>query len=361
MPSTIGPEFQPSTGGSGTFNALTGDASSTATGGATTVLGIQGVAQTAGTATILSQLNGARTRTLAAALSPGEETVYTGAGGVTATLPGNTTQNSTVNTITNATAGIITLAPGAGTTLTNGVTAGNISIASGVSYQVVYIAASTAWYVSAAANEGGTGGSTFASVTITGLTGATSGALRFVGNTNTGGPPTSGTFIPGDVILDNTATWWVCVVGGTPGTWTVTSDTDAVVRSATATAVLGETTIFQGATPAQTITLAANPVRGTPAAIVNQASVSVTIAGGTNSINNNGSTVASIVVPPGGTYGFTWVGGVWMVWITNISFGDVTGPLTATVVGAIQGVAITPGQASEIPAAVTYYSSLTFQ
>ena len=43
MPSTIGPEQSPSSSGSGTFTALTGDATSTATGGNTTVLGINGV------------------------------------------------------------------------------------------------------------------------------------------------------------------------------------------------------------------------------------------------------------------------------------------------------------------------------
>ncbi len=46
------------------------------------------------------------------------------------------------------------------------------------------------------------------------------GSLRFVGTTN-GGPPTSGTYNTGDVVLDlSTILLWICTSGGTPGTWT---------------------------------------------------------------------------------------------------------------------------------------------
>lgn len=60
------------------------------------------------------------------------------------------------------------------------------------------------------------------SVAVTGLTGATGAPTpRIVGSAN-GGPPTSGTFLAGDVVSDNSSTfgmWWRCTVGGTPGTW----------------------------------------------------------------------------------------------------------------------------------------------
>lgn len=52
----------------------------------------------------------------------------------------------------------------------------------------------------------------------TGLTGATSGA-RFVGATASGSP-LSGTFVTGDVVIDQSGGIWVCTAGGTPGTWT---------------------------------------------------------------------------------------------------------------------------------------------
>ncbi|WP_083515981.1 H-type lectin domain-containing protein [Alicyclobacillus sendaiensis] len=45
------------------------------------------------------------------------------------------------------------------------------------------------------------------------------GSLRFVGTIN-GGPPTTGTYQTGDVVLDlNNLVVWVCQSGGTPGTW----------------------------------------------------------------------------------------------------------------------------------------------
>ena len=51
-----------------------------------------------------------------------------------------------------------------------------------------------------------------------GLTGATA-ASRYVGAT-TSGAPTTGTFVIGDYIIDQTAKIWICTTAGTPGTWT---------------------------------------------------------------------------------------------------------------------------------------------
>lgn len=54
-----------------------------------------------------------------------------------------------------------------------------------------------------------------------GLTGA-SGAARLVG-ANTVGPPISGSWLVGDVAVDDTGFTWVCITAGTPGTWQCTN------------------------------------------------------------------------------------------------------------------------------------------
>jgi hypothetical protein len=45
------------------------------------------------------------------------------------------------------------------------------------------------------------------------------GVIQIVGSTGSDGPPTTGTFNAGDLALDDRAVWWICTVGGTPGTW----------------------------------------------------------------------------------------------------------------------------------------------
>lgn len=54
-------------------------------------------------------------------------------------------------------------------------------------------------------------------IDIGGLTGATAG-VRYVGGTASG-PPTSGTFAVGDVVVAENGGFYVCVTAGTPGTW----------------------------------------------------------------------------------------------------------------------------------------------
>lgn len=49
------------------------------------------------------------------------------------------------------------------------------------------------------------------------LTGATS-AARLVGGTASGAP-SAGTFLVGDLVVDDVGRTWVCTVAGTPGTW----------------------------------------------------------------------------------------------------------------------------------------------
>lgn len=50
------------------------------------------------------------------------------------------------------------------------------------------------------------------------LFGASAANVRAVGGT-TSGPPTSGTFFTGDFVVDITGAFWICIAGGSPGTW----------------------------------------------------------------------------------------------------------------------------------------------
>lgn len=93
--------------------------------------------------------------------------------------------------------------------------------------------------------------------------------------------------------------------------------TNVVRRSATATAAQGECTVFTGSTASQTITLPVTTGGYTNLVyrIVNDASVPVSIVGGSNSISINGviyGAAASITVQPGQSYDFVWDGtGIW--------------------------------------------------
>ena len=152
-----------------------------------------------------------------------------------------------------------------------------------------------------------------------GLTGATV-ASRYVGGT-TVGPPTTGTFAVGDFVVDQTATIWVCVGAGTPGTWSPTIQSALVVRSATATAGLGEITIFgtSGAS-GQTITLPVNPTNGALYQIKNISAYPVNIVGGTNSVSVSGTTYGAstpYTIPVNCAYTFNYSGGVWFCFVTT--------------------------------------------
>ena len=192
-----------------------------------------------------------------------------------------------------------------------------------------------------------TGAVTSPDFVASGLTGAT-GGYRWVGSKTTSGAPTSGTFAVGDMMWDITATLWICTIAGTPGTWNPVSSIDLTRRSATATAILGEVTVFNGSTASQTITLPANPVAGTSFAIVNNASVTVNILGGTNSLSIENVTYTATTpytVPVGAGYGFVFDGtGIWYgTWTTDITnlVGTLavtnggTGTTTAPAIGSI--------------------------
>ena len=153
----------------------------------------------------------------------------------------------------------------------------------------------------------------YLAVPLGGLTGATT-ATRFVGGT-TAGAPTSGTFAVGDFVVDRTATIWICTVSGTPGTWSPVVPNSLVLRSATATAGLGELTIFTtSGTSGQTITLPANPQNGASYAIKNISSFTVNILGGTNSISIAGTTYSAATpytIPLNTEYNFVYSGSLW--------------------------------------------------
>ena len=206
---------------------------------------------------------------------------------------------------------------------------------------------------------------------VTGLTGATASSSRLVGTT-TSGPPTSGTFTAGDIVADQTGTFWLCVSSGTPGTWTNEIPNSLVNRSATATAGIGEFTIYgTSGTSGQTITLPANPQNGALYQIKNLSPYTVNILGGTNSISVSGTIYGAATpytIPLNAAYSFVFLGGIWYCFMTtdlakqsgvlpianggtNSSTGalpltgDVTGTAIASTVAAIQGKNISSTQA----------------
>ena len=180
---------------------------------------------------------------------------------------------------------------------------------------------------------------------VSGLTGATA-ATRYVGGT-TNGAPTSGTFAVGDFIVDQTATIWVCLVAGTPGTWWPLIEAHMVSRSATATATANEVTIFTGSTASQTISVITTPIDGATWTIINRSSVPVTAGFGASSMLPLGSTssVTSLVVPVNGAYSFiNYAAGQWYMTASNNLANSVgtlsvtnggTGTATAPAVGSI--------------------------
>jgi len=155
---------------------------------------------------------------------------------------------------------------------------------------------------------------------VTGITGAAAGTTRLVGTT-TSGPPTTSTFTAGDIVADQTGTFWVCITGGTPGTWTNVIPNSLVVRSATATAGIGEFTIYStSGASGQTITLPASPQNGALYQIKNLSAYTVNIKGGTNSISVSGTiygAAATYTIPLNAAYSFVFTGGIWYCFLTT--------------------------------------------
>ena len=190
-----------------------------------------------------------------------------------------------------------------------------------------------------------TGNVTAPALIASGLTGATA-ASRYVGATASGAP-TSGTFAVGDFIIDQTATIWVCITAGTPGTWWTLVEAHMVSRSATATATTNEVTIFTGSTAAQTISAIGSPVDGATWTIINRSSVTVTAGFAANSMLPLGSTgsVTTLTVPVNGAYSFiNYAGGQWYMTSSSNAANAVgvlavtnggTGTTTAPAIGSI--------------------------
>lgn len=126
----------------------------------------------------------------------------------------------------------------AGETIDSGgltITAGGLTVASGVSA----VQAVTATTVTGTGEVKGT------DFNATGLTGAVAGT-RLVGATSSGAPG-SGTFLLGDMVVDQTGAIWVCTTAGTPGTWTEippllapTKKTIAAVNASTSSGTASE-------------------------------------------------------------------------------------------------------------------------
>lgn len=100
----------------------------------------------------------------------------------------------------------------------------NGSLPSNIPLQVVVGASQTAnsqeWQNSGTGTNASVGPSGIITGTVhsaTGITGAGQRA-RLVGSTSTG-PPTSGTFLTGDVSVDRSGGLWICTSGGSPGTF----------------------------------------------------------------------------------------------------------------------------------------------
>lgn len=97
---------------------------------------------------------------------------------------------------------------------------------------------------------------------------------------------------------------------------TLVSDlNNAATRSASATLLPGEETVFTGSTASQTLTLPSSTtaVSSSINSVTNAASVSVTVAAGTGTTVNNFGTTGSIVVPAGYAFSFVYVGTTWYV------------------------------------------------
>lgn len=186
----------------------------------------------------------------------------------------------------------------------------------------------------------------------TGLTGATA-ATRYVGGT-TAGAPTSGTFAVGDWVMDQQATLWVCIIAGTPGTWSPVPANSIYRTSVSHTASLGEITLVQGTGSGVTITLPANPVAGSTFGVINSANNAISIKGGSWPMFIGGTNYGagtSYTVAPAGVYSFVFSDNAdnkWYAISTNdigdmVNYGDVPvskfGAATANV--AMGGYKIT--------------------
>jgi hypothetical protein len=92
---------------------------------------------------------------------------------------------------------------------------------------------------------------------------------------------------------------------------------NATARTATATLLAGEETVFSGSTASQTLTLPATPQVSSINTVLNLASVSVTVAAGASNTLNQFGTVGSIVLAPNQYIQMVFIGTVWYVYGSN--------------------------------------------
>ena len=99
------------------------------------------------------------------------------------------------------------------------------------------------------------------------------------------------------------------------------SPNSLVVRSATATAGIGEFTIYStSGASGQTITLPASPQNGAIYQIKNLSAYTVSIKGGTNSVSVSGTVygaAATYTIPLNAAYSFVFTGGIWYCFLTT--------------------------------------------
>lgn len=126
--------------------SLAGDV--TGTQSATTVGKIQGVSISTTEAQLVSDLNNATSRSATATLLPGEETIYTGSTAAQTLTLAAAPPSSSINTITNTASVSVTVAPGAGATISNFGTSGNLTIPPGFSFSLLFLG--TTWTVQTA-------------------------------------------------------------------------------------------------------------------------------------------------------------------------------------------------------------------
>jgi hypothetical protein len=95
---------------------------------------------------------------------------------------------------------------------------------------------------------------------------------------------------------------------------TLVSDlNNATARTATATLLPGEETVFTGSTTGQTLTLPASPPGSSINTVTNAASVSVTLAPGSGATLSNFGTSGNIAIPAGYTFAVVYIGTTWYV------------------------------------------------
>ena len=259
------------------------------------------------------------------------------AGASTVTLAGDVTGASNANTVVKIN--------GSPLGTTTGATTGYVLTWNGSAWVPAAITASGVTSFNTRTGAVVPANADYLAVASGGLTGATN-ATRYVGGT-ANGAPASGTFAVGDFIVDATASVWICVVAGTPGTWASSISNHVTLRSATATAKYNEITLFTGSTAGQTISAAGSPIDSVTWSVINNSSVPLTLSFSANAMYPLGSssTVTSYTVGVASAYSFVnYNGGNWYMTATNdLSNGTGivavtnggTGTSTAPAVGSI--------------------------